>query len=242
MSYRGFHYRVTLPLLVLIGSWYALQGGTLAIILPVLLLCSIVVVFTFPWDNWAIRRGIWDFPDERLLFRIDRLPIEELAFFILQTLHASLLTLGLCERDPSSRYSGIVIVDTDVALCIATFTVAWIVIGVLSRRILMQRSRYSYAYHLIVWFLPVIIVQWLFAEPILSARLDVIMISTMLIGTVLTIADVWAIRHRIWFFDHNQITGKFIGGILPWEEAAFFYMTSLLVSQSILLLVPETLR
>jgi hypothetical protein len=29
---------------------------------------------------------------------------------------------------------------------------------------------------------------------------------------------------------------------MPWEEAAFFYLTSLLVAQSYLVLLPEALR
>ena len=39
-----------------------------------------------------------------------------------------------------------------------------------------------------------------------------------------------------------KITGVKLGGILPWEEIAFFFLTSLLVAQSYLLLLPEDLR
>jgi lycopene cyclase domain-containing protein len=62
------------------------------------------------------------------------------------------------------------------------------------------------------------------------------------IGTILSLADVWAVRRGIWFFDERQVTGLKFGGILPWEEVAFFYLTSLLVAQSIVLFVPESLR
>jgi hypothetical protein len=33
-----------------------------------------------------------------------------------------------------------------------------------------------------------------------------------------------------------------LGGVLPWEEIAFFFLTSLLVAQSYLLLLPGDLR
>jgi lycopene cyclase domain-containing protein len=52
--------------------WFVVDGTplTLAILAG---LCSVVVIFTFPWDNWAVEQGIWDFPDDRLLFRVRRL-------------------------------------------------------------------------------------------------------------------------------------------------------------------------
>jgi lycopene cyclase domain-containing protein len=92
------------------------------------------------------------------------------------------------------------------------------------------------------WFLPVIVVQWLFGFDILAPRLPVILIATLVIGTLLSVADVWAVRKGIWYFDEAQITRVYVAGILPWEEVAFFYTTSLLVSQSILVLAPSSLR
>jgi len=63
-----------------------------------------------------------------------------------------------------------------------------------------------------------------------------------MIGTYLCLADWYAIGKGIWFFDSKQITGLKIAGIMPWEEVAFFYITSLLVSQTFLILLPAGLR
>jgi putative membrane protein len=241
MTYRGFHYRVTLPLLAgCIALWGGLRPST-DILLPLLALCVVVVIFTFPWDNWAVRRGLWEFPDERLLGRVDRLPVEEIAFFILQTLHVSFLTLALCSLIPSNQ-SGQADFSKEVGFQIVALVVLWLLIGRLTKTWRDKHLQYRYAWHLMYWFLPVIVVQWLFGFEILAPRLPVILIATFVIGTLLSVADVWAVRKGIWYFDEAQITRVYVAGILPWEEVAFFYTTSLLVSQSILVLAPSSLR
>ena len=50
-----------------------------------------------------------------------------------------------------------------------------------------------------------------------------------------------AVRSGIWFFDEKQILGIKIAG-LPLEEVLFFLLTSLLVTQSLLLLLPKDYR
>ena len=40
----------------------------------------------------------------------------------------------------------------------------------------------------------------------------------------------------------RKVTGLRLAKVLPWEEAAFFFLTSLLVAQSYLLLLPENAR
>jgi len=241
MTYRGFHYRITMPLLAACYGAWILQGSRADVGLPILFLCLIVVVFTFPWDNWAVRRLLWEFPDERLLFRIDRLPIEEIAFFVLQTLQVSFLTLAFCAMEPISNPREIVFTP-DVMLRLAVLFSAWGIIGAGSIKWRESHVNMSYAWHLFYWFLPVVIAQWLFAAEILMPRIDVIVLSTIFIGGVLSIADVWAVQRGIWFFDSRQITGIYIARVLPWEEVAFFFVTSLLVAQSILLFVPAELR
>jgi lycopene cyclase domain-containing protein len=69
-----------------------------------------------------------------------------------------------------------------------------------------------------------------------------VLVPTLAIGTYLCLADWYAIQKGIWFFDPKQITGWKIAGEMPWEEAAFFYITSLLVAQTFLILLPATLR
>jgi lycopene cyclase domain-containing protein len=65
---------------------------------------------------------------------------------------------------------------------------------------------------------------------------------TVAFGVYYTLADLAAVRAGTWFFDEKQIIGVKLARILPWEEIAFFFLTSLLVIQSYLLLLPSDLR
>jgi len=101
--------------------------------------------------------------------------------------------------------------------------------------------RVNYAIHL-TWFLPVIYAQWILAPPLLLGHAGLLALVTTAFGIYYTLADLVAVRAGIWFFDEKQITGLKLGGILPWEEIAFFFLTPLLVTQSYLLLLPGDLR
>ncbi len=241
MTYRGFHYRITLPLLGVCFACWAFTGITSAGILSMSALCLIVVIFTYPWDSWAVRRGVWDFPDDRLLRRIGVLPIEEIAFFVLQTLQVACLTLAFLRWGVSSNNSPTQIDNGNFNTAGGVLLTA-LLVHVLSRSARAQRPELTYAWHLGVWFLPLIGAQWVFAFDILAACGTAIAASTLIIGTLLSLADVWAVKHGIWFFDERQILGLKLRGILPLEEVAFFYLTSLLVAQSIVVFIPDSLR
>lgn len=237
-TYRGFHARWTLPVLaVLAGIWFIVDGNMLTIAI-LTGLCVVVICFTFPWDNWAVEQRIWDFPDDRLLFRLRRLPIEEIAFFVIQTLQVAFLTALLCTVIPSAPLEQVSFTQP-VLVSLGVLLGTWAVLGLVSSSWRASRRSLRYAWHLGYWFAPVILMQWVFGAGMLMPRFDVIILSSGIIGTYLSIADVWAVRRGIWFFDHAQTTGHRIATILPWEEVAFFYITSLLVAQSTILLVPS---
>ncbi|MCU0330817.1 MAG: lycopene cyclase domain-containing protein [Candidatus Kapabacteria bacterium] len=240
MTYRGFHLRINAPIILLLGCILLAVGSPYAefasVAIPLAVLLAIVVVFTAPWDNRAIEWGIWDFPDDRLLFRIRRLPIEELAFFVLQTIEvviAVLIALSVF----NIRLQPADVTASNLTLC-GAIAVMWGGGLLLGRNVPRNHPRWHYAWHLAIWFLPLIAMQWALAPDVLRAGLPCIITSALVVGTALSIADVWAVRHGIWFFDSRRNTGHLLGQILPWEEVAFFYITSVVVAQSILLLLP----
>lgn len=100
----------------------------------------------------------------------------------------------------------------------------------------------AYLQHLLLWMLPILIGQWIIAGKILRRNLKAILIPAVFLGTYLSIADSVAIRSGIWFFDPIQTLGITLGGYLPLEESLFFFLTSLLVSQSLVMFLPEHLR
>lgn len=98
MSYIQFHLLFNVPLLLLLW-WWNRERITKGHWKWIGLVALIVVSFTYPWDNWAVGQGIWDFPDDRVLFRVGHIPIEEIAFFLFETLAVSMLTLRWITTD-----------------------------------------------------------------------------------------------------------------------------------------------
>ncbi len=93
--------------------------------------------------------------------------------------------------------------------------------------------------------LPVAIGQWVISPARQRAALRATVISTLGIGTYLSIADRTAIHEGIWTFSDELTLGVRILDV-PLEEVLFFYLTSLLVAQSLALftasskIIPKT--
>lgn len=99
MTYFQFHLVFNLPALLLL-LWLARRRLEAAHWKWIAIICAIVFLATTPWDNWAVHRGIWSFDWERTTpiavpaFGILwRLPAEEYAFFLIETVMVSLLTI-----------------------------------------------------------------------------------------------------------------------------------------------------
>jgi lycopene cyclase domain-containing protein len=133
MTYSGFHLAFNLPVLLLLffasgkGIW---PGEVLFVMIAIL---GIVVAFTSPWDNWAVAKGIWDFPPDRIRFRVGKLPIEEYAFFVIQSLEVMMLSWAFLRwvapptSAPMPRWIG----EPQVIRHLAILFVIWIGVGVL---------------------------------------------------------------------------------------------------------------
>jgi lycopene cyclase domain-containing protein len=240
MTYFGFHLRFNLPLLVLLA--FAAGPGTLdpGSLRSAGLVLAAVFLFTVPWDNFAAARGIWGFPRDRYSLRIGYLPVEEYLFFLIQAVEAMLLTRIVCDHLPAVVSLA---PPPDLARAlpwIAALTAVWAAIGIaFGRRV---RPRHQYAWHLLYWFVPILAMQWVIGWQILAPRVAILSAVTFALGLYLSIADSVAIRRGIWWVNPKQTTGHRIGRHLPWEEAAFFFLTSLLVAQSYLLWLPEPAR
>jgi lycopene cyclase domain-containing protein len=231
-----------LPLLLLLVAlnwpepWTTGEGIALGLVLLA------VMIFTVPWDNLAAKWGIWGFPREKYSLRLGYLPIEEYTFFLLQSLNVMLAVRAFFWFLPNWQTGQETEIGQWTLLCLGASVIPWIIVAV-QLRWLRQKvgPGVNYAIHL-AWFLPVIYIQWILAPPLFLTHAVLLATVTVLFGVYYTLADLVAVRGGTWFFDEKQITGVKLGGILPWEEIAFFFLTSLLVAQSYLLLLPSDLR
>lgn len=243
MNYISFHLIFNLPLiaLLLFLVWSMPWGN----VLPAIgFIFVIVMVFTSPWDNHAVKKGIWGFPKGRYLFRIVYLPIEEYAFFILQSFEVILATHLALRFFPVKAFeeNPLWIQSPKVLITLLSLLIVWLAIGIFKKMNNKMPSSYNYAWHLLYWLIPVILMQWIIAWPIFQVFWPHILCATFCIGTYLSLADYVAVRQGIWFFDPKQISKICIAKILPWEEVVFFYITSILVAQSYVMLLPHAVR
>jgi lycopene cyclase domain-containing protein len=101
--------------------------------------------------------------------------------------------------------------------------------------------RTAYLVHVLVWMLPVALLQWALAWRSLLRNLRAVLLPPLIAGAYYAVADSFAVRDGIWYFDPAQILGIFAGP-LPIEEIIFFVLTALLVAQSFVMLLPDGLR
>lgn len=101
--------------------------------------------------------------------------------------------------------------------------------------------KFHYLSHLLLWGLPVVALQWVIGYRIFIMNWRALLFPTLLGGTYYSVVDSFAVRSGIWFFDAQQILGIHISP-LPLEEVLFFYLTSLLVAQSLVLFLPQRFR
>ena len=109
MTYGRFHLIFNLPVfcLLLAVAWRRLRALHWKCIAA---LCGIVLLATTPWDNWAVHKGIWAFDETRVTpvtvhWRgVDwRLPAEEYAYFLIETVQVALLTLLFLPKPPPAN-------------------------------------------------------------------------------------------------------------------------------------------
>jgi lycopene cyclase domain-containing protein len=242
MTYLRFHLIFNLPLLIVLPALSGQQSWTGGEFEAMGLVLLAVMIFTAPWDNLAAKWGIWGFPREKYSLRLGYLPIEEYAFFLLQSVNVMLAIRALFIFFPDWQLGQETAVSKWTLICLAGSLIPWTFVAIQLRWLRRKCGpRVNYAVHL-AWFLPVIYAQWVIAPPLFFGHAGLLALITGAFGIYYTLADLVAVRAGTWFFDEKQITGVKLGGVLPWEEIAFFFLTSLLVAQSYLLLLPEDLR
>lgn len=200
-----------------------------------------VGIFTSPWDNAAVKKGIWGFPPHLHSFKIKYLPIEEYLFFFIQTLLVALSTRSAYLYFPSLSHH----LETDLSpfngIIIFLLFFIWFLFGKLIKKNPLSQ-RWNYTFHLFFWFTPVILLQWGVGYNVFTPVFPFLLLISLAWGLYYTLCDLIATYQGIWHFDSQQIQGFKLLNILPWEESAFFWITSLLVAQSYILLLPASLR
>jgi lycopene beta-cyclase len=230
MTYLEFHLVFILPVIALL--WLGLRGRRHR--LParawgsLLALVAIAFVYTTPWDNYLVYRGVWGYGSDRVIGTIGYVPIEEYLFFIVQPILTGLFLYNLLARQTDGRKRG-----SSVAARWAG-TALWLAVAVAGAAMLLRTTAGVYLGLILAWAAPVLAGQWAFAGSELWARRTLLLPAVAAPTLYLWFADWIAIRLGIWEISTTYTTGLMLD-TLPIEEAVFFMVTNILVVQGILL-------
>ncbi len=235
MTYLQFHLVFTLPWLALLafGAWRArgagrplagphAPGDTFALRALAAHL-AIAFVYTTPWDNYLVAREVWGYPPGRVLATVGWVPVEEYAFFLIQTAATGLLLFWLLRRFAWRRHDG----------PLAEAWIRWggaglLLMGAALGAAALSWERGAYLGLITAWALPVLALQWGFGGDLLIRRWRLVALAVGLPTVWLWLADRIAIGQEIWWISEALTTGLKPAG-LPIEEALFFLVTNLLV-------------
>ena len=193
-------------------------------------LAIIAFVYTTPWDNYLVMNNVWSYGIDRVQGVIGYVPIEEYCFFILQTYFTGLF----CYRMQSFA-SVLKKKDDNIYKKRYLVTFLYVLIFVMGVSSLFFETSF-YLGLILVWSMPIIIFQWFVGSRYLVANKKLLFISTSIPTVYLWVADTIAINLNIWQINSKYILGISLAG-LPFEEATFFMVTNLMLTQGLILFV-----
>lgn len=194
----------------------------------------IALIYTTPWDNYLVATGVWYYnPDLVTGIVFGHVPVEEYTFFVVETILAGLWWWFLARRlsPPSSSFqpNKKIIQITSVLL-----VVVWMIFTYL---FFFGDEKWTYLSIILFWALPAILPQLLFGADILWHYRKLVFWAIMVPGTYLSLMDIVALSDTTWSISKSQTTGILFFGILPLEEVVFFFITNVLITFGMTLLL-----
>jgi lycopene cyclase domain-containing protein len=181
---------------------------------------AVALIYTTPWDNYLIMRGVWSYPEGMVLGTLGYVPVEEYGFMIMQTLIAGTLwSMNL----PKNNQAGLSFSAKGLLLALA--------IGIFGSYCLTLESG-TYAGLILVWAFPPLALQWSLGARALRESLKSWVPLWVGFTLYLCLADSFAISQGIWSLTLSTRSGWELGN-LPVEEALFFALTNLFVLQGL---------
>jgi lycopene beta-cyclase len=246
MTYFGFLLRFLLiPILVFLAiAWWDHRNNRqihdfrngravwTAIGIHVLL----ALLYTTPWDNYLVATGVWYYNPQLVTgMVIGYVPIEEYTFFVVETILAGLWWWFLARRlsPPGTAFKPdrrLIYLSTGV------LALLWLIFTYL---FFFGEAEWTYLSIILFWALPPIIIQILFGGDILWHYRRLVFLALFVPGLYLSLMDVVALTETTWSISPAQTTGILFFGILPIEEVLFFFVTNVLITFGMTLLLAE---
>lgn len=229
---------VALPAaLLLIGS-----PTRRVLLVPAAALAAVAVAWTAPWDEHLVRTGVWTYAPDRVLARLGSVPVEEYAFVVLEVLLVGAWALRTGALPVRTGNLPVPSLRPGPAGSRRRGAVAWAAVTLAGLALTLLGGHLRYLGLLLLWAGPPLALQRLVAGDVLVARRAARLHTALPAALWLCLADRLALADGVWSIAPQSSTGLALFG-LPVEEALFFALTCLLVTDGLLLAAdPSVLR
>jgi len=208
------------------------QAGDRHQVIALIVLITLAVLATLPWDAALIARGTWSYPRAQPVGWVTGVPVEELLFMVLQPLLAGLWLRTRRAEQPAPRPLG------RSGCARAAGAAGWLLVAGLG--VLLARSASgSYLGLLLAWSGPLLALQWAVGGDTLWAQRRLLVLAAVPPTLYLWAVDGLGLHLRLWQLSGTRTTGLHLLG-LPLEEALFFLLTTVLVVGGLLLGTDQT--
>ena len=251
MTYFGFLLRFLLiPILIFLAIMYwdnrnnkrinGFRNGH-AVWIGIGIHILLALIYTTPWDNYLVATGVWYYNPKLVTgLVIGYVPIEEYTFFVLETILSGLWWWFLARRLPPTPFPSFTTKDgfpskkLPVYVSTCLLALLWLLFTCL---FFFGAKAWTYLSIILFWALPPMFIQLLFGADILWHHRKLVFWGTAVPGTYLSLMDMVALKETTWSISPAQTTGVLFFGVLPLEEVVFFFITNLLITFGMTLLL-----
>ncbi|GAC1442266.1 MAG: hypothetical protein NVS3B26_19870 [Mycobacteriales bacterium] len=185
-------------------------------------LALLALAWTAPWDDHLVRSGVWTYAPHAVLARFGAVPAEEYLFVVLEVVLVAAWGLNVPARTAGTRGSR------------RAGAVGWAAVGLAGVVLMATGGHWRYAGLLLAWASGPLALQHAVAGDALSRQRSRRAAIAVPVVVWLCVADRLALACGIWSISPSSSLGIDMLG-LPLEEAAFFALTCLLVTDGLLL-------
>jgi lycopene beta-cyclase len=190
-------------------------------------LSVVALAWTAPWDEHLVRTGVWSYGADRVVATLGSVPVEEYAFVVLLVVLVAAWGVrtgrlpaapGL-GGEPGPRAAGALV---------------WLGVAAAGTVLLAVGGTWRYLGLLLVWVAPPLALQRAVAGDLLRRRRADRLLVAAPVALWLCAADRLALADGVWLISPASSSGILLLG-LPVEEALFFCLVTLLVTDGLFL-------
>lgn len=191
-------------------------------------LVALAVTYTTPWDNYIVYHKAWWYRQDAVLATIGYVPIEEYAFFVIQTLMTTLWTM-LCMRWSLSSLH--LKHENHTQFYTVRYSVMSLVSGLIvwGWRNAIPATKTFYMGSICWWALLIVLGLWYGAGNYAFRRRFAVALSVLVPTIYLCSVDLVALRAGVWHINEATSFEYYFFNDLPIEEITFFFITNLIV-------------